>query len=38
MLLQHSFGILFNVIDTWKNIKEQDSRPLIVMMGLKAVS
>jgi len=26
MLLQHSFGILFNVIDTWKNIKEQDSK------------
>jgi hypothetical protein len=37
MLLQHSFGILFNVIDTWKNIKEQDSKPLIVMMGYVAV-
>ncbi len=37
MLLQHSFGILFNVIDTWKNIKQQDSKPLIVMMGYVAV-
>ena len=37
MLLQHSFGILFNVMDTWRQIKEKDTNPLLVMMGYVAV-